>query len=84
MQRMYFACMKNIQIRKVPDQVCDVLRRRAAEEGMSLQEYLLSAVRELASRPSVSEVLKRAGSRAAGELRLSVAAKHLRAERDAR
>lgn len=51
---------------------------------MSLQEFLLALVNEAASRPTVVEVLRRAGSRAGGRMSLGEAAGHLRAERDAR
>ncbi len=42
--------MKSIQIRNVPDAVCSALKRKAAEEGLSLQEYLSAHVRDLASQ----------------------------------
>jgi antitoxin FitA len=61
-----------------------VLRRRAAEAGMSLQEYLLATLNELAERPTVSEVLARAGGRSGGQVSFDTAASHLRAERDER
>jgi antitoxin FitA len=73
--------MKTVQVRNVPDQTHLVLRRRAAEAGMSLQEYLLAVLKELADRPTVAEVLGRAGRRSGGEVRLGAAAAHLRAER---
>jgi len=78
------ACMKSLQVRDVPEQTHAVLRRRAAEAGMSLQEYLLSVLNDLASRPTVSEVLARAGGRSGGKGGLAAAAAQLRAERDAR
>lgn len=76
--------MKSLQVRNVPEQTHAVLRRRAAEAGMSLQEYLVATLNELASRPTVAEVLARAGGRAGGRVRLSVAARDLRAERSRR
>jgi plasmid stability protein len=84
MRRMRNACMKNIQIRNVPDPVCDALKRRAAEEGRSLQEYLLAHVSDLASRPSVREVMRRAGGRSGGRLSFEEAAELVRSDRDAR
>jgi hypothetical protein len=51
---------------------------------MSLQEYLLALVSEAAARPTVAEVLRRAGGRAGGKLGLDQAVKDLRAERDGR
>jgi plasmid stability protein len=76
--------MKNLQIRNVPHQTHAVLRRRAAASGMSLQEYLLALVKEAAGRPTVEEVLDRAGGRAGGRLPLSRASSTVRAERDRR
>ncbi len=78
------ACMKSIQIRNVPDTVCSALKRKAAEEGLSLQEYLLAQVRDLASRPSVREVLRRAAGRGGVEMSFEEAAELVRADRDAR
>ncbi|HEX2058614.1 MAG TPA: hypothetical protein VHI71_09610 [Actinomycetota bacterium] len=76
--------MKNIQIRNVPDRTHSVLRRRAADAGMSLQEYLLGLVREWADRPTVEEVLARAAGR--GRTRVSVkdVVRDIRADRDIR
>ena len=78
------ACMKSIQIRNVPDAVCSELKRKAADEGLSLQEYLLAHVRDLASRPSVREVLRRAGGRGGAHLSAAEAVELIRADRDAR
>ena len=50
---------KNIQIRNVPDSVHEVYKRRAAEAGMSLQEYLKADLTERAGRPTMQEVLDR-------------------------
>jgi plasmid stability protein len=76
--------MKTLQVRNLPDQTHAVLRRRAAEAGMSLQEYVLAALNELAARPTVGEVLARAGGRSGGQVSLAAAASHLRAEREER
>jgi len=76
--------MKTLQVRNLPDETHAVLRRRAVEAGMSLQEYLLATLNELAERPTVSEVLTRAGGRSGGEVSFDAAASHLRAERDER
>lgn len=53
-----------ITIRNVPAPVRDELAARAARSGRSLQEYLLSHLVEVASRPSVEEVVHRARARA--------------------
>jgi len=52
-----------ITVRNVPEQVRDELAARAARSGRSLQEYLLVQLSELASRPSVEEVVARARDR---------------------
>ena len=46
-----------IQIRDVPDSVHRQLRVRAAQEGLSLSEYLRRELERLAGRRSVAEVL---------------------------
>lgn len=51
---------------------------------MSLQEYLLATLTGLAARPTVEEVLARAGGRAGGTVGLIAAAEMLRQERAAR
>lgn len=76
--------MPAVQIRDVPEATHAVLRRRAAEAGMSLQEYLRARLIAEASHPTVDEVLARAGGRDGGRLPLKVAAAMLRRERDRR
>jgi hypothetical protein len=44
---MHHAHTKNVQIRGVPDKTHAVFRRRAAEAGTSMQEYLLSILNDL-------------------------------------
>jgi len=56
---MHNACMKNVQVRNVPDRVHRVLQRRAAEAGQSLQEYLLQLLEESAGRLTMTEWLER-------------------------
>lgn len=53
-----------ITVRNVPEDVRDELAARAARSGRSLQEYLLSQLAELASRPSAEDVVARARERA--------------------
>jgi plasmid stability protein len=57
---------KVLQIRGVPDEVHRALRIRAAAEGVSLSAYVLTALTEVAARPDVSDVLRRAGARGGG------------------
>ena len=42
-----------ITIRNVPDQVRNELASRAATQGWSLQEFLLSELVELSERPTI-------------------------------
>jgi antitoxin FitA len=76
--------MPSVQIKNVPADVHRVLRRRAAEAGQSLQEYLLGRLVEDATRPTLDEVLRRAGERGGGSVPLAEAADTVRAARDAR
>ncbi len=74
--------MPSIQIKDVPTETHAVLRQRAAAAHQSLQEYLLSRLIAEASRPTVDEVLDRAGGRAGGSLPMGAAVESLRADRD--
>jgi antitoxin FitA len=58
--------MPSIQIKNVPDDVHRVLRRRAAEAGMSLQEYLLANLTEQARQPTLEEIFRRIEDEATG------------------
>ncbi|TFH22248.1 MAG: hypothetical protein E4H03_08830 [Myxococcales bacterium] len=72
-----------IQIRHVPDEIHRKLKARAALEGMSLSDFLLREVREIAERPTVSELRARVRGRAPVTPSESPA-QAIRAERDAR
>jgi hypothetical protein len=76
--------MTSIQIKDVPNEVHAVLRRRAAAEGRSLQEYLLGRLTEDAKSPTLDEVLDRAGGRSGGDVPLVEAAAAIRRDRDGR
>lgn len=52
-----------LQVRHVPDDVHAELRRRAADAGMSLSDYVLRELERVAARPPVAEVFARAASR---------------------
>jgi hypothetical protein len=73
--------MPSVQIKDVPEAVHDVLRRRAALAHQSLQEYLRSWLIEETSRPTLDEVLDRAGGRSGGSVPLKTAVATLRNER---
>jgi len=70
-----------IQIRNVPDALHRRLKSRAALAGMSLSDYLLSEIRQVAERPTIDELRTRLMSRAETVLAVSPA-QAVRAERD--
>jgi plasmid stability protein len=84
MEQRQNGAMPSVQIKDVPENVHAVLRRRAAAAGQSLQEYLLGRLVEDASRPTLDEVLDRAGQRAGGSLSLAEAARAVWTERNNR
>jgi hypothetical protein len=73
--------MPSVQITNVPHEVYAVLRRRAAEENQSLQDYLRAHLIAEAARPTLDEVLNRAGGRAGGSLSLNTSAQIVRRDR---
>lgn len=72
-----------IQIRNVPDALHRRLKSRAALAGMSLSDYLLSEIRQMAERPTIDELRGRLESRSAMTLSVD-SAEAVRAERDGR
>lgn len=72
-----------IQIRNVPDEVHRTLKSRAALAGMSLSDYLLREVRQVAETPTLEEVLERLHKQPPVTLSKS-AADAIRAIRDSR
>jgi antitoxin FitA len=50
---------KMIQLRNVPDALHRTLKARAAMAGMSLSDYLLAEIREIAERPTLAEFRER-------------------------
>lgn len=72
-----------IQIRNVPDALHRTLKARAALAGMSLSDYLLAELRQVAERPTLDELRERLRRQEPVSLRES-AAKAVRAERDSR
>ena len=73
--------MPSVQIKDVPDEVHSVLRRRAAAAHQSLQEYLRSRLIDEASRPTLDEVLDRAGARSGGSIPFTEAVTAVRNDR---
>jgi plasmid stability protein len=74
---------KMIQIRNVPDDLHRVLKSRAAQAGMSLSDYLLKEVRQVAQRPTLEEVMQRIHRRGSPGFGFDSAAE-VRAEREGR
>jgi antitoxin FitA len=70
-----------IQIRNVPDALHRQLKSRAALAGMSLSEYLLSEIRQVAQRPTLDELRARL-ERRPGMTPSVAPARAVRAERD--
>ena len=70
-----------IQIRNVPDALHRRLKSRAALAGMSLSDYLLREIREVAERPSIEELRARL-ERRSGVSPSIAPADVIRAERD--
>ncbi len=72
-----------IQVRNVPDGIHRTLKARAALAGMSLSDYLLAELRQIAERPTLDELRRRLEQREPVALPMP-AARAVRAERDAR
>ena len=72
-----------IQVRNVPDTLHRTLKARAALAGMSLSDYLLGEMRQIAERPTLDELRKRLQQREPVAL-TTPAFRAVRAERDAR
>jgi plasmid stability protein len=60
-----------IQIRNVQADVHRKLKSRAAVEGISLSDYLLKEIRNVAERPTIEELAKRLESRTTVSYRFS-------------
>jgi antitoxin FitA len=80
-QWRHTGAMPSVQIKDVPDDTHAVLRQRAAAARQSLQEYLRSRLIAEASRPTLEEILDRAGGRSGGSVPLKTAVSALRNDR---
>jgi len=74
---------KMIQIRNVPEPLHRKLKARAAMEGMTLSDYLMSEIRRSAEKPTLSELKERLKRRKPVSLKISTA-EAVRQERDSR
>jgi antitoxin FitA len=76
--------MPSIQIKDVPEGVHGTLRKRAAVNGQSLQEYLLGLLTEEARTPTLNEVLDGVGAQTGGAATFEETVALLREDRDSR
>jgi antitoxin FitA len=74
---------KMIQLRNVPDTLHRTLKARAAMAGMSLSDYLLAEIREIAERPTLAELRERLHKRRPVAVELDTA-RLVKEEREAR
>lgn len=73
---------KTIQIRDVSEETHATLRSRAAAAGMSLSDYLRREIEEIAARPEISDVLRRAAARGPSGVTTDDIVRAVRAGRD--
>jgi hypothetical protein len=59
----YYHAMSAIQVKDIPEALHAELRRRAAEEGMTLAEYILDVLRRDLAVPGQRQWLERLRSR---------------------
>jgi plasmid stability protein len=74
---------KLIQIKNVPDAVHRTLKARAAQAGMTLSDYLLKEISDIAARPTLDEILERLETRGPIDRKFDSAAA-VRSERESR
>jgi antitoxin FitA len=72
-----------IQVRNVPEGLHRSLKARAALAGMSLSDYLLAELKEIAERPTLAELRERLHQRVAVSTPLDTA-RLVREERESR
>ena len=54
----YTSAVATIQIREVPEESYEVLRRRARQAGQSMQAYMRDEIVAIAARPTKSEAIE--------------------------
>jgi plasmid stability protein len=74
---------KMVQLRNVPDALHRSLKARAAMAGMSLSDYLLGEIKEIAERPTLAEFRERLHRRRPVAAEIDTA-RLVREEREAR
>jgi plasmid stability protein len=55
--------MGNLQIKNLPEEMHDELRRRAAEEGVSLRDYVIGLIQRDLVKPSKKDWFKKLDER---------------------
>lgn len=75
--------MANLQIKDLPEEIHQELRRRAGAQGMTLRQYVENLIVEDLRRPSKQEWLTRIRARPAFHLEVALA-ELLRDDRDGR
>ena len=78
---MYNACMVNVQVRDVPEEVHEALVRRADLAGQSLQQYLAAQLAAIAQTPTLDEMIDRIERHSKGQLSRQDALDGVAAER---
>jgi len=78
---MYNACMPNVQVRDVPEEIHAELARRAARAGKSLQQFLAEKLELIATTPTLDDVLDTIEGRTKGRVGINDAVDALEAER---
>ena len=78
---MYNACIPNVQVLNVPEEVHEALVRHAELAGQSLQQYLSVQLAALAATPTIDEMIARIERRPKGRLSRREAIVGLEAER---
>jgi hypothetical protein len=73
--------MGAIQVKDVPEELHEALRRRALEQGMTMADYVLDLIRRDLGLPSRREWFERLATREPVNLRPGEAAEIVRAER---
>ena len=73
--------MGAIQVKAVPEELHEALRRRALEQGMTMADYVLDLIRRDLGLPSRQEWFERLATREPVKLRPGEAAEAIRAER---
>jgi hypothetical protein len=76
--------MPLIHIERIPDDVYEILVRRAGEAGHSLEEYLRQRLVEDARRPTLDEVFRRGPAHCSGDVPLADGTKAVRLDRHER